>query len=32
MLSFSKKRGFVITKEIEKIPKKESRTWMEKQL
>lgn len=32
MLSFSKKRGFVITKEIEKIPKEESRTWMEKQL
>ena len=32
MLSFSKKRGFVITKEIEKNPKKESRTWMEKQL
>lgn len=32
MLSFSKKRGFVITKEIAKIPKEESRTWMEKQL
>ena len=32
MLSFSKKRGFVITKEIKKIPKEESRTWMEKQL
>tara|TARA_B100000809_G_C14999854_1_gene481155 strand:- start:24 stop:461 length:438 start_codon:yes stop_codon:yes gene_type:complete len=32
MLFFSKKRGFVITKEIAKIPKEESRTWMEKQL
>ena len=32
MLSFSKKRGFVITKEIAKIPKEESRPWMEKQL
>ena len=32
MLSFSKKRGFVIKKEIAKIPKEESRTWMEKQL
>ena len=32
MLSFSKKRGFVIIKEIAKIPKEESRTWMEKQL
>ena len=32
MLSFSKKRGFVITKKIAKIPKEESRTWMEKQL
>jgi ribosomal protein S18 acetylase RimI-like enzyme len=32
MLSFSKKRGFVITKEIAKIPEEESRTWMEKQL
>ena len=32
MIVFSSKRGFIITKEIPKIPETETRIWMEKKL